>query len=420
MNRRKFLRKTAQAALVVQLLRSSAANAASAAGDEALPSPSATGASPLAPPRPKTARLGWQQHRFGVDYVPAEDWWYCWNDFKPDSLARDLDAVAKLSADHIRIMVMWTYFQPNPGWVSPAHLERLDQLMRLAAERNLDVCVSMLVGHLTGQNFRQGYEKGSFFSAPAMIAAQNLYFAKVAEVCRRHANFLGFDLGNELNCCWKTDDLAEGDRWFENLMDLAEKLAPEGVHVNGVDHGPWFHPATFSPQALARRQKIISIHAWTKYTGALDRGGPLNPPSVQLLAAMGALARAYAGEPQKPVWIQEFGASEEWMTPAQIETFVEKTILAAIDTGVNWFTFWASHDLDRKFKVGALEYSMGLITVDNKIKKRGEIFKRIAEGYRGKDVKIPPAYQNRIPEPPREYSDAGTWTWLSQWMNRAA
>jgi hypothetical protein len=270
---------------------------------------------------------------------------------------------------------------------------------------------------LTGQNFRQGYEKGSFFSSPAMIAAQNLYFTKVAEVCRGHANFLGFDLGNELNCCWKTDNLAAGDRWFENLLDLANQLVPDSVHVNGVDHGPWFHPATFSPQALARRQKMISIHAWTKYTGALDRGGPLDPPSIRLLAAMGALARAYAGDTQKPVWIQEFGASEEWMSPAQIEAWLEKTLLAAMDAGVNWFTFWASHDIDRKFKVGTLEYSMGLISVDNKVKKRGEIFKAVAESHRGKDVKISPTYQSSIQQPPKECSDSATWKWLAEWMN---
>jgi len=403
MKRREFLLKTAQATLAAQLLRGQVLAAA----------PS------VEPTRTKTMRLGLHQHRFGVDYVPTENWWYCWNDFSADSIARDLDAIVKLHADHVRIMVMWTYFQPNPGWVSPAHLERLDQLMRLAAERNLDVCASMFVGHLTGQNFRQGFEKGSFFSAKDMIAAQNLYFTKVAEVCRRHSNFLGFDLGNELNCCWNTKDLAEGDRWFENLMDLADKLVPAAIHVNGVDHAPWFHPDTFSARALAKRQKVVPIHAWIKYTGALDRGGPLDAPSVQLIAAMGALVRAYAGDAQKPLWIQEFGTSDDWMTPKETETFIEKTMLAGISTGVNWFTFWASHDIDRKFKVKTLEYSMGLIAVDNKIKRRGEIFSDIAKTYRGREVKISPAYQNSIKAPPKEYSDAATWQWLSDWMNSA-
>ena len=37
------------------------------------------------------------------------------------------------------------------------------KIMELAAERNLDVCVSLFVGHLTGQHFRPGYEFNTDF-----------------------------------------------------------------------------------------------------------------------------------------------------------------------------------------------------------------------------------------------------------------
>ena len=299
-------------------------------------------------------------YRFGVNYTPSEHWWYCWNDFKLDSIERDLDLIASLGADHIRIMAIWPYFQPNPQWVSPAHLDHLSQLMSAADDRNLDVCVTMLNGHLTGQNFRQGYEKNrSFFSNPELLAAQRLYFEQVSAAITQHRNFLGFDLGNELNCCWKTNDLDEGDCWFYKTMDMAEELAPNAIHVNGVDHAPWFAPHTFSPRSLAKRQSIVALHCWIYFTGALAHGGPNSELVIRLIDAMVALARAYALDACKPVWVQEYGASEEWMEAPLIPGFLEKTTLSAIRNGVAWFTWWASHDIDQKFAVNSLEYSLG-------------------------------------------------------------
>ena len=68
-------------------------------------------------------------HRFGVNYTPSHNWWFCWNDWKIDPIKRDLDAIAALGADHLRIMLVWPDFQPNLTWVSNAHLERLGELL---------------------------------------------------------------------------------------------------------------------------------------------------------------------------------------------------------------------------------------------------------------------------------------------------
>ena len=80
--------------------------------------------------------LAVDRHRFGVNYTPSKNWWFCWNNWDADPIKRDLDAIAALGADHLRILLIWPYFQPNPRWVSPLHLERLDQLLTLMGQRN--------------------------------------------------------------------------------------------------------------------------------------------------------------------------------------------------------------------------------------------------------------------------------------------
>lgn len=90
-----------------------------------------------------TLGLDVSRHRFGVNYTPSRNWWFCWNEWDADPIKRDLDGIAALGADHLRVLLIWPYFQPNPKYVSPLHLQRLDELLTLMGERNLDALVTV-------------------------------------------------------------------------------------------------------------------------------------------------------------------------------------------------------------------------------------------------------------------------------------
>ena len=279
-----------------------------------------------------------RRHRFGVNYVPSRNWYYCYNDWDASAIARDFDRIAEIGADHLRVMVIWPWFQPNPTAVSTAHLDRLDQLMQLAAERKLDVLPTIFTGWLSGFHFNPPYlEKEPFFTSPKWATAQDLYLTALSKRMRAHANFLGYDLGNELNCNWRCEP-AEGDAWMQRIFRRMHALCPGGVHINGVDHGPWFNVNTFSPQALVSQQAIVSLHSWSFWTGAGKYGKPLDAPYTRLAAALAALARSYGNDAKKPIWLEEFGACHEEMPEADVPRWLEKSVTAAIDEGVSWFT----------------------------------------------------------------------------------
>lgn len=88
-----------------------------------------------------------------MNYVPSRNWYYCYNDWDRDSICRDLDAVAALGAGHVRIIVIWPWFQPNPTALSEQHLEYLEQILAIAEERSLDVLVTLYTGWLGGYHF---------------------------------------------------------------------------------------------------------------------------------------------------------------------------------------------------------------------------------------------------------------------------
>ena len=290
--------------------------------------------------------LALDRHRFGVNYTPSKNWWFCWNEWDADPIRRDLDAIAALGADHLRILLIWPYFQPNPKWVSPLHLERLDQLLTLMGERKLDAVVTALTGQLSGWFFLPPFNKAgtAFYADEAMWNAQEIFVRQLAGVMKNKNNIIGFDFGNEINTCWSTEP-AVGDAWMAKMFALMESVSPDHVHVNGVDELPWFESTTFSPQALAARP-MPTMHCYPYWSGALKFGGPMDPPSTKLLAANAALIRAYAGDARKPVWAEEFNTCIESLNEKQQAEWLEKAVLAAIDSGVSWFTYWDSHDVD--------------------------------------------------------------------------
>lgn len=388
MHRREFLKEAAACATLIAL--------------GTLPS----SGSEFMPPDNDTSLL---RHRFGVNYVPSRNWYYCYNDWNASAIARDFDRISEIGADHLRVMVVWPWFQPNPMYVSTAHLDRLDDLMRLAAERNLDVLPTIYTGWLSGFHFNPFFlEKEPFYTSTKWADAQTLYLNEISKRMRLHPNFLGYDLGNEINCNWQCAT-RDGDTWMKRIFAQMYALFPYRIFVNGTDHQPWFSNSTFSAEALVARQRIVALHCWPYWTGAGKFGGPLEAPYTKLAASMAALARSLGGDAQKPIWIEEFGACSEEMPEADVPRWLEATVLAAINQGVSWFTWWASHDVDRRFKFNPFEYSLGLMTVDNRIKEQGRTFARVAKAYRNQSVKIP---TQPLPPPPTTRNAEGTWQWL--------
>jgi len=88
-------------------------------------------------------------------------------------------------------------------------------------------------------------------------------------------------------------------------------------------------------------------------------------------------------------------------------------VLAAIEQGVSWFSYWDSHDVDRKFQFNPVEYSLGLLTNEGRIKDQGRVFQQLAAAYRGKQVVFPAA---ALPSPPTDRTLDGTWQWILNWL----
>ena len=146
-----------------------------------------------------------------------------------DPIQRDLDAIAALGADHLRIMLIWPYFQPNLTWVSGAHLDRLSQLLALMAERKLDALITVFTGQLSGWYFLPPFQQAGSraLHRPEIWKAQELFIRALARTMKAHDNIIGFDFGNEMNTCWSAQT-AVGDAWMAKMFALMNEACPGG------------------------------------------------------------------------------------------------------------------------------------------------------------------------------------------------
>ncbi|WP_432989446.1 glycoside hydrolase 5 family protein [Dactylosporangium sp. CA-233914] len=357
--------------------------------------------------------------RYGVNYLPSRDWWYAWVDWDEDVIARDLDVIMGLGFDHVRLQCLWPLFQPNPAYVSPTMLTRLVRLLDLAGERGLSACPTVLDGWLSGFDFRPAWLRdASPFADPEAVEAAARLVTSVAKAVAEHPAVWCLDIANEPNVLMRQARLApgSGDGWAARMAAAARSGAP-GVPVTvGVDHEPWMTgDCALTAETVVDISDLVAIHAWPYFTGALARFGEGERGAWAIPDYLAQVALAVLDGRRKPLWVQEVGVSELWLDRVNVPDFAERMLrrIAAIPevTAVTW---WASHDIDRRLRgFDELEYGLGLIDTDNRVKPVGERVRDVIAELRTRPV--PPARTAALELPPGTVPDL---EFAAKWFDR--
>ena len=341
--------------------------------------------------------------RFGVNYTPTKGWFHHWLDFDLGEVEADLDSVAALGLDHVRVFPLWPVFQPNRTLVRERAVEQLVALVDAAGARGLDVNVDGLQGHLSSFDFVPSWtttwHRRNLFTDPEVVEGQAVYLRTLARALSDRPNFLGMTLGNEINQFSHAphpdpDPATEAqiDAWLRRMLEACEQGAPGRMHLHAEYDAAWYqdgHP--FTPAQAATLGAATAVHSWV-FNGTAQRHGPTGTATEQHAAYMIELSKAWATDPARPVWLQEVGAPAPHIPPADAAAFTETTVHAALDCPDLWgVTWWCSHDVDRALAdFPALEYDLGLLTNAREPKPAAKALARLAEAWRGKEHRPPP------------------------------
>ncbi|MET8409405.1 glycosyl hydrolase [Streptomyces sp. NPDC005195] len=328
--------------------------------------------------------------RFGVNYTPSEGWFHHWLDFDLDSVRADLDSIAALGLDHIRVFPLWPYFQPNRTLIRPRAVEQLVALADAAAERGLDVNVDGLQGHLSSFDFlpawTRTWHRRNIFTAPEVVEAEAEYLRTLASALADRANFIGMTIGNEVNQ-FAAGPHPDPDRitpeqagaWLTRLLAACEEGAPGKTHLHASYDAAWYQDdQPFTPEHSARLGALTAVHSWV-FNGTAQRHGRRGVATEHHAAYLVELSKAWADDPGRAVWLQEVGAPAPLIPAEHAAAFTEATVANALDCPDLWgVTWWCSHDVSRDLAdFPELEYSLGLLTSDRRPKPAARTLARI-------------------------------------------
>ena len=361
--------------------------------------------------------------RFGVNYIPSKNWLHNWINWDAESAEKDLVSIKSLGIDHIRAHLMWNYFQIDAMVMSSACLEHLNEFCDICERLELDYCITLFNGFVSGQYFYPAWlqyytgasGKGMFHNERVM-KAQEFYIRSIANVIGNRPHFLGFDLGNELPLIAVSDNTVtqkQCDEWNCRMLSVCEEVMPGKLHNNGADGMPWFAGWGFSMGNLANSGAITVLHCYARFTQALDRFGRNCVESTHLADFMMQIAKAFSCDLNRKIWIQEFGTADSSFDD-EMQNFIIKSMHSMYNEENLWgITWWCSHNVSSEFKCfDELEYKLGLFDNDNKITPSGELFKKLIDDYKNSEHKIPKRKKAIIFNP---YDENGNITIENTW-----
>ncbi|WP_156761730.1 glycoside hydrolase 5 family protein [Microbacterium karelineae] len=341
--------------------------------------------------------------RFGVNYTPRVGWFHSWLDFDADAVRRDFAQIAELEVDHVRIFPLWDLIQPNRGLIRPVGLAAVGQVVDVAAEFGLDVNVDALQGHLSSFDFLPAWVSTwhgrNIFAEPDVVAGEEAFIRALGDTLAGRDNILGLTIGNEVSQFAARPhpdpheiDPAQAEAWLARLIGAARDSAT-GLITHATYDATWYDERQpFLPRHAAELGDETVVHSWV-FNGAAQRHGGLGTGSVRHAEYLTQLAAAWHTSGDRRVWLQEIGVPVTVVDRGDAVEFLERTVRhAAGVAGMSGITWWCSHDVSRTMlDFPAVEYDLGLIDENGRIKPTGRAFAELARELRSAPSPAPVA-----------------------------
>jgi hypothetical protein len=281
----------------------------------------------------------------GVHFVPVSgpDWpWRC----GAAEFDRAFAQMAALGLDSVRIDVLWSAVEPEPGHYDEGHLRVLDDVLEAARRHGLRLHPTLFIGGEVGDAvWDVPWRDGRHPHGDAGL--RRLQAAHAAMLARRWADdpaVLAWDLTDEPpSWLYKGTDDESALAWTAEIAaavrgaaTLARQPITIGTASQEVDQGP------FRADVVAGELDFVCVHPYPIYSPELYPDGLLAPRMTHAAAFETALA-AGAG---KPVMVHEYGASSAQFAPQSIAAYDRLLAWSSFGRGAVGFFPWCWTDAE--------------------------------------------------------------------------
>lgn len=299
---------------------------------------------------------------FGVNYWPAYAGIDMWRDFREEEISEDLRALRRAGVGYLRAFLFWPDFMPQAERVNPQMVERLIRFLEICGQQDLDVFLTFLVGHMSGQNWPPSWvaNPALLFSDEKLLAGQERYFREVIGPIRDQASLAGYVVSNELPLFTGPADEAAVTAWSRRIYATIREL--DARRPVSIGDGAWYLAGKGQGFGPEMAQDVIAPHLYLADTHF-----------ERQVAGYGlSLAMARRQADGKEVWLEEFGATHSVFGEQEVAELAWRVAREARLQGTRRLFWWCGLDFPYgvakrdPYRHHAHELSFGLLDSDRK------------------------------------------------------
>ena len=279
----------------------------------------------------------------GVHFVPVEgpDWPWRVDESAFDSAFAQMAAAGMRT---VRIDLLWSAIEPEPGRYDEEHLKRLDAVLESARRHGLWLHPTFFIGGEVGDAFwdvpwRDGRQP---HRDPEMLRLQVEHATMLARRWKGDPAIIAWDLTDEPPF-WLFRDTTDDDArsWTRALVEALRAEDPEhlitiGTSGQEVGWGP------FRADVVADQLDFGCVHPYPIYQSEIYPDALLSPRMTHA----GAFETVLAGGAGKPVMVHEYGASSAQFDPEAIAAYDRLLSYSSLGRGAIGYFAWCWTDAE--------------------------------------------------------------------------
>ena len=178
----------------------------------------------------------------GLNYWPRRRAMYMWRELDLGEVHEDMEHIAHMGFDVVRVFVLMQDFLPGPLTVASEMVERLVAVCRSVKDAGLKVVPTLIVLNMSGRIWWPTWmldahaQPGCLYTDARVLDAQVLLVETCARALAGDDAIRAFDIANEIDDAQRPPTREAGTRWTSRLATAIRRAAPRtsvqiGTHL---------------------------------------------------------------------------------------------------------------------------------------------------------------------------------------------
>jgi endo-1,4-beta-mannosidase len=261
-----------------------------------------------------------------------------WRNYDPALVAEELTVLHEHGLTMTRSFFYWPDFMPEPDRVDEQLVDRFADFLDRHVDAGMTTVPTFIVGHMSGENWDPAWRGGRDLYSDVWLVARQAWFA--GEMVRRfrdHPAVAGWLVSNEMPIYGGPTNRETVTSWAQLIRDAVRAAGGHqpfslgdgawGLEVSGNDNG-------FSVSDIAGLVDFLGPHVYRMEDDQVR----------QHYAA--AWVCELAGTFGKPVVLEEFGVSSDFVSDANAAHYYRQVLHNTLLAGATGWIGWNNTDYD--------------------------------------------------------------------------